>query len=117
MAREGKPVAGPWDRENDFAGDIMTDIKLHQEALDELIKKSNALPEGELKGYVFSEPVADGSAYYLVDSVKPLVVRHIPFLDGYRVQPYTIRGLTINDLKRRQKLSLSWARIFDKKTT
>jgi ABC-type antimicrobial peptide transport system ATPase subunit len=106
MAREGKAVAGPWDK--GFGQDWEAEIKAHEDALAELMKVSNALPEGEVKGYVYYESVADGRAYYLVESV----VRHIPFLDAWRISPNAIRGLNVSDLKAAQKTSKLFAKLF-----
>jgi hypothetical protein len=45
-------------------------------------------------------PVADGHAYYLIVSRKPLVLKHIPYLDGYAEHPAFIRGLRLQDIER-----------------
>lgn len=44
--------------------------------------------------------VADGGAYYLVKSMKPLKLQHIPYGDAYRVSPIMIRGLRAADIPR-----------------
>lgn len=73
-------------------------IKRSQDKIAELEKASNALPEGEVKGALLSYSVADGHAYYLVTSAKPLKLAHLPFLDGYAVQAPLIRGLRTDDV-------------------
>ena len=48
---------------------------------------------------VWSTPVADGSAYYYIHSTRPLVLAHMPFLDGYRALPALLRGLTPEEVE------------------
>ena len=48
---------------------------------------------------VWTTPVADGSAYYFVHSIRPLVLAHMPFLDGYRALPALLRGLTTEEVE------------------
>lgn len=44
-------------------------------------------------------PVADGFAHYLVVSMQPLKLQHVPHGDGYSVLPATIRGLRKADVE------------------
>ena len=55
--------------------------------------------------------VADGYAWYLVKSRKPLVLQHIDYLDGYAVSAATIRGLRAQDIEdyaRRSKMGFKF---------
>lgn len=47
---------------------------------------------------VISFPVADGCALYAVISETPLILRHIPYGDGYVVPGAHIRGLRLSDI-------------------
>ena len=52
-------------------------------------------------------PVADGYAYYYVQSREPIYLAHIPYGDAYRAPPALIRGLRKNELAqdiRREKI-------------
>ena len=64
--------------------------KFAQRALDLLISANK----------VISWPVADGYAYYFVQSVSPPVLSHIPIGDAYRVAPETIRGIRAQDIEK-----------------
>ena len=44
-------------------------------------------------------PVADGHACYLIVSRKPLVLKHIPYMDAYQEHPAFIRGLRLKDIE------------------
>lgn len=44
-------------------------------------------------------PRGDGYALYLVKSVSPPVVQHIPYGDAWTVEPALIRGLRAADLR------------------
>lgn len=48
---------------------------------------------------VISFGVADGGAYYLVKSMKPLKLQHIPYMDAYQVPYAMIRGLRKADVE------------------
>lgn len=50
-------------------------------------------------------PIADGYAFYLVESMKPLVLRHVRHGDNWQVEPALIRGLRsadVTDMLRRE---------------
>lgn len=42
--------------------------------------------------------VADGYAWYIVKSRKPLVLQHVDYSDGYRASTPLIRGLRLSDI-------------------
>jgi len=66
----------------------------HNKAFDEL-RRTNKL---------VSFSVADGQAWYIVKSERPLLLQHVNFLDGYRVHPAMIRGLSLKEIKMRLEL-------------
>ena len=43
--------------------------------------------------------VADGFAHYLVVSMSPLKLQHVPYGDGYMAHPALIRGLRKDDIE------------------
>ena len=57
---------------------------------------------------LWSTPVADGEAYYLVNSQRPLILIHVPYGDAYRASEPLIRGLKLSDMdaeiKRKQRI-------------
>ena len=48
---------------------------------------------------LLSFPVADGSAFYYVKSLSPLILQHIPYLDNYYIPYSHIRGLRRRDVE------------------
>ena len=66
---------------------------------DEHMARERAAFEAIDPDRVWSSPVGDGYAYYYIHSESPLVLSHIPYLDGYRVLPPTIRGLRLEDIE------------------
>lgn len=74
------------------------DFKKQIAELDRLQERSDALAPGQLEGLLFSHPVADGKAYYLVTKAEPLELQHVDFLDGYALPAAHIRGLEKEDL-------------------
>ena len=55
---------------------------------------------------MFSTGVADGMAWYIVKSRKPLVLQYVDYMDGYAAPLALIRGLRLADIDgsiRRQK--------------
>jgi hypothetical protein len=66
---------------------------------DKLWQKHNqAAKEGKIKGRIFSYPVADGAAHYLVKKEKPLTLQWINVGDCWQVPAYVIRGLRADDI-------------------
>jgi len=52
--------------------------------------------------------VADGFAYYLVVSMSPLKLQHIPYGDEYAVHDAMIRGLRKNDVENMLERQKRW---------
>ena len=50
-------------------------------------------------GFLYQHQIADGYAVYRVESLKPLKLQHVPYMDGYRVPVATMRGLRLSDLE------------------
>ena len=75
--------------------------------LEALRKKGNE--SDTLKGFVWSCPVADGYANYIVTKLRPLTLQYINFGgDGYAVPEAHIRGLKKEDLDQAK----GWARLW-----
>lgn len=70
--------------------------KMHEAedaALDKLQRTSDELPQGKIVGALMRFQVADGYAYYVVSQESPLILLHVPWADGYKANPATIRGI------------------------
>jgi hypothetical protein len=74
------------------------DFHKQDAALKELLRTSKNLPEGEVVGAVLRFQIADGWAYYIVTSERPLTLQHIPFGDGYAIAEAHVRGLNRQDV-------------------
>lgn len=83
----------------DFKSSVPWGEQPHDQKMKELQGVSDNLPEGEIVGGIISFGVADGGAYYLVTKAKPLILQHIDYGDGYRVQYPMIRGLRRADVE------------------
>lgn len=83
----------------DFKSSIPWREQPHDQKMQELQGISDNLPKGEIVGGIISFSVADGGAYYLVTKAKPLLLQHIDYGDGYRVQYPMIRGLRRADVE------------------
>lgn len=70
---------------------------------DKLQQESDALPIGELVGFIMSFPIADGYANYRVVSTKPFEIEHLGFGDCYQIPAAHIRGLCLEDAKLQQR--------------
>jgi hypothetical protein len=81
--------------------DFLGRMKEEEQELKRLEDEASKLGEDEFKGALVRFPVADGYAIYLVTSETPLKLQHVPFFDAYRVDPATIRGLRLEDVRRR----------------
>jgi len=75
------------------------DEQAYIESLSDWVKKRN--PNGECIGEIVNFPVADGHASYMVASLKPVELIHIPLGDAWNFQ-YANR-LTAKDV--REKIS------------
>lgn len=84
--------------------------------LNELVTKSNALPDREIVGGILKFPRADGHAFYLVTAKAPLTLQHVPFMDAYTIPPAYIRGLEENDAVHLVEQEKRWAKAFSDKS-
>lgn len=53
---------------------------------------------GEVEGQIYSHPIADGAAYYLVTKAKPLTLCWINVGDCWQAPYPLIRGLRVADI-------------------
>jgi hypothetical protein len=70
--------------------------------------------KGDLIGFIWSAPVADGYANYMVVNQSPLELAHIDWLDGYSVADAHIRGLTVEDIRQYKNGREALAKLFSK---
>lgn len=118
MAVLGFSVEGPWDkREEYFAGlpngvgfDWAAELKAEEAAYEKLMEVSDKATEDSPKGFIMTFPVADGQACYLVAKLRPLTLRHIPFMDGYKIEDAYIRGINLDDVKKQIRWRDVWAK-------
>lgn len=76
-------------------------IERSEAAFENLLSAAKALPDGEVVGAIISFPWADGQAWYRVACAKPLKLEHIPYGDAWHADHITIRGLRLEDVKRK----------------
>ena len=81
----------------------------------ELQKKSDELPRGQVVGGIYSYPVADGHAHYLVIKDKPLTLAHIPYSDAWELPDAHIRGLQRQDVLQHLEHQKKMNKLFGKK--
>lgn len=100
MAKLGSDVEGPWDGPWDDGDLRVTDfdryLKAEREALDAIRERCISFPRG------------DGKALYLVESLKPLVLRWVPFGDRWSVEPALLRGLRVADVREMLDQDSTW---------
>jgi len=77
--------------------DFLKRTSLAMQALEQ--QSHRAMKSGESVGLLYNAPVADGYACYRVIEVDPLVLEHVPYLDGYRLPAPHLRGLTFDDIR------------------
>lgn len=97
--------------DNDF-DDFMEGMKAQQAALDDLLKRSDELPEGEIVGGVLRWQRGDGYAFYVVTEEEPLTVAWVPFMDHWTVEDALIRGLNKDDVLEKLAQARSLRSIF-----
>ena len=89
MARLGEP----WPWEDYFVGKWADDwdaaFKDEAEAFNQLKTEQDLI----------AFPMADGAAWYVVASERPLVLRHVPVGDSWQIPYAHIRGLRLADVK------------------
>jgi hypothetical protein len=54
--------------------------------------------KGRYTGYVWHYPVADGAARYMVFSLRPFTLIHIPLHDAWHIPEVVARGLRTKDI-------------------
>lgn len=106
------PAPGDWEKHEKESWD---QFDRRQEAmLESLTLKDKARPDDQVVDGLLRFPVADGHAYYVVASEKPLVLQHVPFGDGYHVSAAEIRGLRLQDVKFQLKAERELEALFSK---
>lgn len=83
-----------------------------EKLLQDLIEKSNNVPDGKVTGIIVKFPVADGYAFYRVSREKPLTLQHIPFGDGWQIPIAHIRGLRKADIIEMHRNALAVKKLF-----
>lgn len=101
MARLGDPI--PMPKYSEFG----SDWEKYYEAQN---KAFAALDQSK----IIKWQRADGYALYFVESMKPLVLRHIPYLDAWTVEPALIRGLRVSDVQQMMYREKSLRRMFSR---
>lgn len=79
-----------------------------KEDLKKLVQKRK--PNGECVGEIIQFPVADGYAEYMIASIKPVELIHLPLSDAWHFQ-YANR-ITASDIKAQIKLQKALIKIF-----
>ena len=79
--------------------------------------RANTDVEDELIGHVYTSPVADGKAMYMVCEVRPLTLIHLPLGDAWTLPPPHERGLTVSDVRKHKKFEDVWRKEAKKKKT
>ena len=64
-----------------------------------LSRQDKLLSEIRKEGKLIQFPVADGYAFYRVDSEKPLTLSFVPYMDAYQIPDAHLRGLNLDDVK------------------
>ena len=82
---------------------------------DKYFKASEEAFDNIPEDKVISFGVADGYANYFVVSLSPLVLQHIPYLDGYWIDYAHIRGLRREDVEKQIEGKKAMAKFFEKK--
>jgi hypothetical protein len=67
---------------------------------------------GDLQGFIYRYPVADGKASYLVARTRPLELWWLDEGDGYSLPEPHLRGLRVADLRAAKKQAEALADIF-----
>lgn len=67
---------------------------------------------GSLVGEVVSFPYADGAAFYMVASLRPVALIHLPIGDAWRLPDAHERGLTAKDLRKHVESAKALSQIF-----
>lgn len=110
MARLGEPITLPepdWSlRDYTSSPDTV--------AFNALQATSDALPLGQITGFICRWQRGDGYAYYLVTSERPLTLRRIAYMDDWSVEDALIRGLQSEDVLAMQERQIRFRALFGK---
>jgi hypothetical protein len=91
------------------------ELKRGQEYIKALkVKLNQWFGSDPLIGEEINHPVADGYARYIVASVKPFSLIHIPFGDGYSAGAIWERGITLKDARKMIEMNKQFKSIFDR---
>jgi hypothetical protein len=90
------------------SSDAESYMKEEERLLEVLTTDSNHATRDSPVGFLLRFPVADGCAFYRVESVKPLTVQHVPYADAWRIPAAHIRGIRIGDVLRQIKQRDFW---------
>ena len=71
--------------------------------------------KGKYVGDIVNFPIADGYASYMITSLKPANLIHIPLGDAYEIPAAHARGLTAKDLKAYIEMDKTLNASFEKK--
>lgn len=99
------PNQKEWDKVRDWKSKTMTYEE--QRALEE--KLYAQIPQDK----IISFGVADGSAQYYVQSLKPLVICHIPYCDAYRAHYLIEKALTVAEVKKMLGHAKAFKKLFN----
>lgn len=106
------PNRDEWEKKSGEDWDSYYDRqKAMMAALD---KKARLLSSKEYAGAILRRSIADGYAVYYVLSLKPLVLCHVPFGDGYRDR-YFERTATSRIVKEEVDHARKFAAIWNRK--
>lgn len=84
----------------------------HEVEFKRLLDESANLPEGEIVGYLCRWQRGDGYAYYRVTAERPLTLQLVPYGDAWTVEDALIRGLTVEDVRDRQRRDIRFRALF-----
>ena len=111
MAKLIDVVAGDWGLHK---GEDWEVFNKRQEKLLTDLKKG--VGRNKIVGSIIKFQVADGYAFYRVESEKPLSLSHIPYGDAYQIPEAYMRGLTLSDVKDLLEYDRNLNKLFSKKS-
>lgn len=96
-------------------GDWREFDRKQEEEFKRISDRSDALPEGSIRGVLLSFARGDGYAYYLVTEERPLTLAWLPYADAWDIPAAHIRGLTRDDVLEQHKQRNLLTSIFGKR--
>lgn len=85
-------------------------MKAEEEYTNKIVEYAKKHGKGEFRGRVIQFGVADGYAVYVIMSINPVKLIHVPTGDSYQF-PYVNR-LTSADIRNKAGEAAAWAKIF-----